>query len=198
MKSKVIEKGARGGLDAIDSVHGIEGLPPLDITAITGNSNGKYKWYEDGKPVGIGINSKGDHQEMTTAHEIGHFIDHQALGQAGSFASEDKNSEAGQIVAALRNTESYKNVGVIETTMPNGITYEARMSRSDVAYYRKPIEVFARAYSQYIAVRSQNPEMLRHLEESRNKGYKILWTDEEFEPIAKQFDAMFEGKGLRK
>lgn len=70
-------------------------------------------------------------------------------------------------------------------------------------YLREPKEVFARAYSQYIAVKTQHPALLAGLARDRgdgqveSKSYRKIhqWQDDEFAPIAREFDAMFEKLG---
>lgn len=67
-------------------------------------------------------------------------------------------------------------------------------------------ERFARAYSQYIAVRSGHPELLAALRHERAVrpgdvaagspfGEVRQWSDESFEPVARAFDALFAQKG---
>lgn len=204
VKGKAIEKEVNSALNAVDSVHNIEGLPDLEIRTGAGSALGVYQYKENRSgsivvPVKIGINPAGDHKELTTVHEVGHFIDQQSLGISGKFSSEDENSDAGKIVSALRDTESYKNLGVLEYTMPDGTTKSDSMSIKSIRYYRNPTEVFARAYAQYITKRSGNEAMSKQLDKIRSTSYKrTQWTDEEFEPVSKQFDAMFDKKGWKK
>lgn len=66
-------------------------------------------------------------------------------------------------------------------------------------YYRSPHETFARAYSQYVAVKTGNPEMLAELRElqttAAQTGVPTQWTDADFKPIADAFDRLFAAQG---
>ena len=57
--------------------------------------------------------------------------------------------------------------------------------------------MFARAYTQYIATRGQDPELLSasRCEQRTAYGKMIHWDESTFEPIAKLFDAMFRKVG---
>lgn len=66
----------------------------------------------------------------------------------------------------------------------------------------KPRELFARAYTQYIAFRSQNPKMMLQINESLNwekvGGLPVYSNWDEFTPIAEAFDDLFRSKGWLK
>lgn len=64
----------------VDSVHGDGALPviPLDERR-SGDALGQYRRSALGKAFDITINPEGDHIRMTTAHEIGHFIDFEGI-----------------------------------------------------------------------------------------------------------------------
>ncbi len=79
-------------------------------------------------------------------------------------------------------------------------TVEVVPNRAYLDYLLSPEELFARAYAQYIASRSEDPEMLEELDRRREEhegGYPQQWPDAEFAPIAGAFDAMFGGLGWR-
>jgi len=64
----------------------------------------------------------------------------------------------------------------------------------------RPRENFARAYAQYIALRSGNETMIGHINESNRfaseaGGLPANWEWNDFEPIAASFDRLFEKKG---
>lgn len=91
--------------------------------------------------------------------------------------------------------------------LPGGIDYK------HVDYLLQGHEVFARSYSQYIAVRSGNTAMLNELRITQAEAtpaagrlttvdgqvpYPRQWQDDDFAPIAKAFDDLFEAMGWRK
>lgn len=69
--------------------------------------------------------------------------------------------------------------------------------RDHLRYLKQPEEMFARAYTQYIATRGQDPELLSasRCEQRTAYGKMIHWDESTFEPIAKLFDAMFRKVG---
>jgi hypothetical protein len=81
----------RRTLREIDSLHstGTQRLSRIPIEEeINPTRFGAYARPVGGNPVRITVERDGDHKGLTTAHEIGHFLDHQALGTPGEFASE--------------------------------------------------------------------------------------------------------------
>ena len=68
------------------------------------------------------------------------------------------------------------------------------VNQKDVAYLLEPKEQFARAYAQYIAVRSRDNIMLGQLEGKRGDAlmqglYCQQWMDDDFAPIASEIEA---------
>jgi hypothetical protein len=62
----------------------------------------------------------------------------------------------------------------------------------------RPRELFARAYSQYIALRSQNQKMMTQVNEgltwAKHGGTPNYWEWEDFQPVAEAFDNLFRSK----
>ena len=57
-------------------------------------------------------------------------------------------------------------------------------------------EIFARAYAQYIATKSKNPEMLAVLRSRQGKpedgkGYPDQWDDDDFVPLYEEIENIF-------
>ena len=69
----------------------------------------------------------------------------------------------------------------------------------DVAEAQQNHVIWARAYSQYIAQKSQNPTLLAGLNARRSNldfdFLKMYWSDKNFQPVAEKFDALFRAKG---
>jgi len=103
-------------------------------------------------------------------------------------------------------------------TIPKGVV------RKHLSYLTSTEETWARSYAQYVVVRSGDPEAmaeLRRMQQGASYGpvsantpfntkpmgtdptpnswdYPVVWQDDEFEPIARAFDAIFEAMGWRK
>ncbi|HEY8898881.1 MAG TPA: phage minor head protein [Chthoniobacterales bacterium] len=170
-------------LAAIDAVHDDGALPKIAVDAKTGKTAlGEYRFRHDGSAGGIGVRISGPWPRLTAAHEIGHFLDHQVLGKAGRFAS-DAGGLAGIMAAAGKS----QAVGeIIASHLP--------MKRK--AYFLQRHEIFARAYAQWIALRSGDKELLRDLDAvSQSLESWRQWDEHDFAPIAQAMDAFFTAKG---
>ena len=80
----------RIALEAIDSVHGDGMLPSLPVIRTRGRIQvGAYEWNSrTGEALRLSFSVTSDHPELSVVHEIGHFLDHQAFGRPGIFASD--------------------------------------------------------------------------------------------------------------
>jgi SPP1 gp7 family putative phage head morphogenesis protein len=162
----------KAAIDLVDSVHSDGVLPRIPVTDNPGSGTalGSYSYQGDGTAVRIAVRPKGLWPRMTTAHELGHFIDHQAFGTTG-FAS----MQAGpvkDIVAKIKKTATFKR-----------ITQEAGTPKAR-KYFKDPTEVWARAYAQFIAIESGDPKILKELNLIRSGPQPWRqWPDDEFEPI---------------
>lgn len=191
-------------LAAIEDVHGDGVLPPIRVTALPKGTNpglrGKYvarakrhlltgqlyDWEADR----ISINMTGDGQELTAAHEIGHFLAAFALGtgeDAVQLGHGDASTPIGRWWQVASSSSAWQEIG------------KQPWSAKHVAYLQSPEETFARAYAQYVATRSRAPEaaVLR-----RQLGDKLAgmlaptqWDDADFSPIADALDEILADKG---
>ena len=81
---------ARRVLEVVDRIHRVGPLPrvPIDHRVEVAGADGQYRFTRHrGEARGIGISQSAPHLELVLLHEIGHFLDHQALGNRGGFAS---------------------------------------------------------------------------------------------------------------
>lgn len=199
-------------LAAIDRVHGDGVLPTLPVLITSAKSReGAYTYNPlTGKPGKIMVSRTADNLAYTFVHEIGHFLDQQALGR-GKFAS-DSSSEVvpgmNKWYDAVKNSEAYKGLKAlsyrtgIDVVGPDGKRQWYKLDSRYIRYLCLPSEAFARSYSQYVAMKSGDPELLAGLEEDRkDKGalhYSVQWQDEDFKPIADALDELFRGLGWMK
>lgn len=80
---------------------------------------------------------------------------------------------------------------------------EGELSASHGRYLQQPKEAFARAYSQYVAVKSSDPKIkeelrVRQAKASKDNDFSDHWQDDDFKPIEKALDDFFIGLGLAK
>lgn len=169
-------------VSAIDAVHGDGDLPKIPLNTLSSQrALGVYRFFKDGTAESIAIkNNLAAWPALTTAHEIGHFLDHQVLGVAGKFASAEHELLA-DFRAAVAKSAAFK-------------TMWAELPPS--SEFLKPYELWARAYAQFIAVRSGKPLLLSQLDRVRTGSQPWRqWSDADFAPIADAIEALFRKKG---
>jgi hypothetical protein len=197
-------------LAIIDRIHATRSLPKIPIHDSyndTVPSAGGFVSRED-EPVSIDINTFKDFAPtamLTFFHEIGHFLDHAALGWPGVFATLAGDSlldgwrraiESTDAVQALRQ-RSIAGTVVIET--PDG-TVEETVGRRHARYLLAPDELWARSYAQYIAEQSMDTILIRALDLTRPPAvigqiYPAQWRAEDFAPVRQAIDTLFRGQG---
>ena len=190
-----VKKATVRALQLIDQTHDDGTLPQIPVVGhASKGANGTY-WHsvpgKIGVPDRIGMSGKAPNKLMTMTHELGHFIDHQAIDVAGVFASQDSPLLEAWRNAVAKTTPIKALEALLQTAKnPKRITM--------LKYFLRGREIWARAYAQYIAIRTGDAEILAELAAIRgvpNYGEYVTWTDEEFAPIAKEIDQVFKGKG---
>lgn len=183
---------------AIASVHRI----PLSLPTVTVRSanlgvgaNGRYV------PATsiLELSAKGRSPRLTFAHEIGHYLDHHALGDGKRLETRVLNNPLmSKWLDAVRETPSFR---ALEDIRFNPDT-DPRLSGWLGKYLLTPTEMWGRSYAQYIAVRSADEVMLRELLEYRSDPDPVTalrqWGDDEFEPVATAVEAILKEIGLLK
>jgi hypothetical protein len=184
---------------AIVRVHTTPPLPPITVRMATESTrSGGYvperEADENGLPVTrhINISSRGLSPRLTFLHEWGHYIDN----WLGSF--DDYASTAGGLLPIL---------GQIEATGALNALRAIEASRSSSFYDRietlrllVPQELWARAYAQYVVLRSDDPVMkdeivLRRSDEREPLPHLEYWDWPDFERIAREIDVFMQRKG---
>lgn len=185
-------------LSVIDSIHGDGQLPGIPVVRSTSQQFlGAYEYYINGRPGDIKLSSHGTAREMTLAHEIGHFIDHQAV-QRGQWASETHAAFMAWVGAVQSTTavkllrEMLAGPGII-----NDGQHQYTVNRKYLRYLLDTREVWARSYAQYIATKSRDPAMIAQLRDMQQRistapiKYQHQWSDDDFEPVLKSMDELF-------
>lgn len=191
---------------AIDSVHGDGELPSIPVRYPSVRSyNGRYTCYRT--PTGykhkdISINKNGDHQALSLVHEIGHFLDQQAIGKGKRYASlTDQRLEdfrkAAQSSRAIQELKNQLN----QRTLRLAIGVDLPVDRGYIQYLLQGEEIWARAYAQYIALKSGDNKLREQLQKIQNDQHPSnaasQWSDNDFEPIADAIDALLKELGWR-
>jgi hypothetical protein len=192
----------RFAASAINRVHNVPGLARLipvvgDAAMMAG---GKYRWEKDaGMPVDIRINPRSDHPELTTVLEVGHLLDHQAIGEAGEFASLShprlaewrKAIDSTRVVQKLEDLREARSIpfrfsdGVIRQTNIGGIAEEL---------LELP-ELFSRSYAQLISKAARSAKLAAQIRGFRRPGnpssvVPCYWDCDDFEAVARAFESL--------
>ena len=210
VKTPALERAVRSALDLIDGIHGDGNLPKIPIVETkSGTSLGRLKVNGNTlKPIDITIHKAGDRPRMTTAHEMGHYLDWSGIKSSHRTATGGidyrKDPRFKQLIEALDKSEAGKALAKLETQhsvqyTQGTITSQVKIDKKYLAYLRSDEEVWARAYSQYIATKSQDPGMMAELEHTIRFGqqrvYTEQWQHDDFKPIVKEFDRLFKSLG---
>lgn len=185
----------------IDSVHGDGQLKMLPITNMRGGSEyGKFRYFSSSREaVDIQIRENTPHVEMTTIHEIGHYLDHSGIGVRKVMSSTsdpmmDDWRKAVEASTAYQKLKSVYDRGYIEVER-FGIKEKVSSPkvRSHFSYLLSDEELWARSYAQYIAVKTKNPTLLKQLEQMRSDPIEgeSQWSDAEFSAIEIEIDNLF-------
>ena len=122
---------------------------------------------------------------------IGHFLDHKGMATSGAkgFASERSggNADMDALVAAMRASQSVREIEAMPSRM---------MGAAHKSYLLEPSEMFARAYSQYIARHGGDEKMASELMVVQGSPqWYYQWSNEDFSPIDAAITKLFKGKG---
>ncbi len=198
---------------AVDAVHGDGQLPEIPVRPSTSRRvHGQFRYVQPNKPLDILITMPGEHPEITLVHEVGHFLDHAALPKGqnppalGASASRDGDMaevkawrQACRDSAAIQELKRLRSQGSVTVTLADGHQHQFPVPKQWVAYLLGEEEMFARAYAQYVAVKSGDARLLNQLAALRRREgqvyYPQQWEDADFEPIREALDNLFRALG---
>jgi SPP1 gp7 family putative phage head morphogenesis protein len=197
----------RTALDAVAEIHGDGDLPVIPVVPSQAKSYAAayVRTAQSGKAIEIRVSTSSKLHETNFLHELGHFMDHQTLGDRGRYASDAKHPVMDAWRKAVENSAAVKSLretlarGTIFIEGP-GKTVEVKLSSSELAnirdYWLAPHELFARSYAQFIAEKSGRADLRTQLAGKIEAAQRWQqWTPEDFAPIMKEIQALFRMKG---
>jgi SPP1 gp7 family putative phage head morphogenesis protein len=181
-----------------------------------GNTNGQYTG--NFKSIEVKQSLQRANQRMTAYHEFGHYVDDNFMGMPsmgfgpgkfGSEASQSKiwgnpdrltrssplgvkgDAKMKKLMNFIKESDSYKTLASKATSDRYGAAY--------VNYVTSDVELFARAYAQYIAEKSKDTEVLNFMLQIRNGRASYIptsqWTTAEMKDMVPLFDDLFKELG---
>ena len=174
----------QAALDAVQRVHKFPAIKPIKIVPeLNPALRGEYDPYK--RQLSIARQSDNIHPNFVAVHELGHLFDEEFIGLRLGKTPNDVMS----VLSIIRQSARYKAL----------LAYTANQERR--TYLLQDHETFARAYSQYIALRSAEATLLEavayHANHVKPKFNLWHWTDADFAAIARALDRLFERRRLR-
>lgn len=198
----------RKALDVIDSLHGDGVLPVIPLRrAFFTDKRGQFIFQQGGPAVAILVSYFTTQAELTTIHEIGHFVDYHGLGNGTQCASVSgvmlqgwRNAVRGSGAVQRMGGLWRSSAGTVSMTQGDGAVVQCPVSQRHLQYLLMPQELWARSYAQFIVNKSSDPDLARQLSAQRQKPvfdfyYEAHWEDEDFAPIGAEIEVLFRQKG---
>lgn len=181
----------REAIKVIDSIHTDGNLPGIPIgQSLTLSSMGAWGayWYDGYSSIKIDIAADCPTKMMTTAHEIGHYLDHNGFRPPGKFNSMNSPKFSGWRKAInetpeIQTWKKWQKQGYIEV---NGKKYH--VDDNVYKYYLDPREIWARSYSQHIASKNRSARMRSELQTEQAYILPVQWSDRSFKSVSKSID----------
>lgn len=173
-------------------------LPGIIIKRTTRYEGAIYRDAYSGKISELVINSSGEkHHSFSLAHEIGHVVDARDAIRKGFdtswWSSIIDASVDPNLLKVMETIKSSPEVDWIKKKLdPRGeiLPISSRFQR----YLLSSHELFARAFSQYMAIETGMKSMKDGLDEIREKAVYYQWADKHFKPIRQAMKKYLEGR----
>lgn len=195
--SKRVREAVNRASNAVDAVHTDGPLPKARIQQTSDiQALGSFDPWVSNAP--IAISSAGSDPDLTTCHEIGHYIDLWGLGKGQCQFKEGMNYHDIEAEKQARyGSEHSEEMAVLMNAIMGSKTLSAIGSTKGrfYRYLERPRECFARSYAQFIAVESGDKTLIRQLNQQRQERNLTQWTISEFKPIRAAFRDLFKKKG---
>ncbi len=186
-------------LEAIDSVHSPKNLKLSRVFFDRRVAGGEFVAHGPLGPYSIYINPGGNHPELSLLHEIGHLLDWQSIPKSvpGNRNFNEAPLFYDWLDAVLDSGNVQRLISLRDQQAAESDTYE------DIGYLLRPEELWARAYTQYVA-RKSGLEALNQQISAENKTalngilYAPFWPSDQFPPIETTMDVIFQNQGWTK
>lgn len=175
-------------IDAIQKAH----KTPFQQPQVTVGGKLPPPMHAGYNPANKKVYATKDSDAFSMTHEVGHYMADKVFGNLD--ANNPKLRATMQAIDKspyMQRWTQGKDSGRI--SLGDGRT--AIVSPKTVAYFNSPRERWARAYAQYVAMKSKSPQVLQGMR-NRQKGIlPFQWSDKEFEPIYNALDTLVTAEG---
>ncbi len=193
LESSILE-----AFSAINSVHDLSALPTISVTISASERFGGYTPGADDRPAAILLSRSSPHPCLTLVHEVGHYID-DGQGNFAVYSSMTANSVLAEVMQTIGHSRAVNRIHdylALDRKVPLPVRYQLR-------HWIEPVESWARAYAQYITLRSGGATLRHELDTAIGLGglevYRnVQWEEDDFEPIAFEIDSVFYRLGWRR
>lgn len=120
-----------------------------------------------------------------STHEYGHYIADKVMS--------DYRMKGAKLAKVKQAIDDSPQIKMFEKARLHGMVEFApgklaRVSPKYINYFISGEEKWARAYAQYVAIKSKNPKLLKGLRQRQSGMLPMQWSDKEFEPIYNAID----------
>jgi hypothetical protein len=195
---------------AIDRVHGTHDLPRIPVRYVFGMvDRGRFLFDpKTGEPISILLRPDVRHRSFALLHEIGHFLDLAALGSGPDFGTV-VGSKFLDWALTVRESTAFRTLaefvlqGSARIIDPDDPDRSMPLNPRELAVIEKwlqPEELWARSYAQFVASRSESPDLVAGLDQSRTRSrgrvyYPRQWDDDDFVLIGTAIDQLLVAQG---
>ena len=173
----------RALLAAIDAVHGDGALPRIPVRwgVLPRGMVAQYRTTRTStEAVSLTINPNRSRWMLAAVHEIGHFLDHQGIGDDSTMAS-----RTSPLLLPWRHA-------VVESHAYRTLVEDF----GSPPYLTDVEELWARSYAQWIALHGGEETLRTQVVQSRGSDPRVAvhsaqWHDDDFEPIADEVTRLF-------
>lgn len=193
----------RAVLGIVDKIHSDGALPKLHV--VYNDDRYTYGQFHPSDPPLMQFSHHlytMEPQELTATvvHETAHFLDWSGIRTTATVkgrnvpASENGSAGSGDMVSWFAATAQTQEITDLLDIMSVGSVDELRYAQ----YLLEPHEMWARCYTQWMAQKSNNAQLLASIATVRSRdGYfkSEQWDANSFEPIEREIDLMFHKLG---
>ncbi len=183
-------------LEMVDAVHTATNLKPVAVEMNPFVQGAVFDTYTGTGPYTIYLNPHGSHVELSLVHEVGHFLEWQCIPKSG-FGQRSFKSDP-LFAAWLQAVRESQNVNRL-LDLRDAESQESSVQKT-ANYLLDEQELWARSYSQYVAVKMLSPVLMQQTA-AENKvitgkiQFKPYWDAADFHAVRSEIDKVFQALG---